>query len=500
VSQAAPRVDALPERGSLDAVALPQLLLDLYRRRFTGGLHLTREAVSKRIGLRDGVPVLAESNLPSESLGIQLLDAGRISREDYARVVAAVRDRHCKEGVALLALDLVAPQELFAALKDQVRRRLLDCFGWSRGGFELDPDAQPAADASAFRCDPIPLAQEGLAIHWSPARIRSSLGSRLDRYPVPSKRLETLASRLYLDPGTERLLAAIDGKTPLGEVLAPAPPSALAAAWVLEAAGAFTWSERPVEVSPDDEGRGPDIEVVVADGRAEVAQRARAARSAQAPARPAKPRAESEGLRARIVELHGKLDSVDHYELLGVDRRADPEAIKRAYFAAAKRFHPDALGRMGLGELRERANAVFARITQGHEVLQDPARRRDYDDSLAGGADVDAVRLVQAEALYRKAEVLLRAGNFGAALEFLAPAVQLWPEEATYQSALGWALYKRQPSDPKAARPHLERAIALEPKDAVSHFRLGLVLRSLGDAAAADRERDLARRLDPKVR
>jgi hypothetical protein len=42
--------------------------------------------------------------------------------------------------------------------------------------------------------------------------------------------------------------------------------------------------------------------------------------------------------------------------------------------------------------------------------------------------------------------------------------------------------------------------VALAGDDAVARFRLGLVLRALGETKAADRELDLARRLDPKVR
>jgi len=503
-------METLPERGSLETLPLPQLLLDLYRRRFSGGLHLVREGVTKHVGLRDGIPVLAESNLPSESLGIQLLDAGRISRDDYARVVEAVRERRCKEGAALLALDLVAPQELFAALKEQVRRRLLDCFGWARGEFELDADEQPAADAAAFRCDPIQLTQEGLAIHWSPARMRAALEPRLARYPAPSPRLGSLAARLHQDPDVERLLGALDGSVPLADALASVrQPTALAAAWVLDAAGGLCWHDQPVARAGETSGSGaepagPEFEIVVAGAAA-----ANAAAPGRAPARPAaQPGArsatpslrETEALRTRILELHARLASIDHYEILDVAPRAETEAIKRAYFAAAKRFHPDALARLGLADIRERANAVFARIAQAHEVLSNPERRREYDEGLRGAQDGDAARVVQAEALYRKAEILLRAGNFAAALEFLAPAVQLWPEECAYQSALGWALYKRRPSDPKTARSHLERAVALDPNDAVAHFRLGLVMRALGEGAAAERELELARRLDPKVR
>ncbi len=80
------------------------MLLRLYRRRFSGTLRVSRDGVEKRVVLRDGVPVMAESNLPSESLGVQLMDAGRITRDDYARVVEAVRTRKCKEGAALLGL------------------------------------------------------------------------------------------------------------------------------------------------------------------------------------------------------------------------------------------------------------------------------------------------------------------------------------------------------------------------------------------------------------
>jgi tetratricopeptide (TPR) repeat protein len=151
--------------------------------------------------------------------------------------------------------------------------------------------------------------------------------------------------------------------------------------------------------------------------------------------------------------------------------------------------------------LRDVAEQVFARIAEAHEVLADPELRRDYDSGEAGGAeDMDVARVVQAEALFRKAEILLRAGNFGGALEFLRPAVVMWPEECAYQSALGWALYKKTPPDPKLAREHLDKAIALDRDDAVAHFRLGVVLRALGEKDAGEAALARAKQLDPKVR
>ncbi len=98
--------------------------------------------------------------------------------------------------------------------------------------------------------------------------------------------------------------------------------------------------------------------------------------------------------------------------------------------------------------------------------------------------DFDANRLAQAEKLYRKGEILLRQGNFTGALEFLEPAVDLWPEEAAYQSALGWVLHKKMPSEPERARKHLELAQQLNARDAEIDVRLGIVVRACGGTDA----------------
>lgn len=507
MAKEAPTPAAAGEHGRLGETPLPALLLALYRRRASGRLELAREGVTKRVWLRDGVPVLAESNLPSESLGIQLLDAGRIRRDDYAKLVEAVRERRCKEGAALLALGMIGPQDLFGALKDQVRRRLLDAMGWPHGEWSFDAADSPAADTAAFRCDPVALTHEGVAIHWPLARLRAALAAALPRYPEPGPRFAALAGRLHRDPDVERLLARLDGQWTLAEALGDAPsPTALAAVWVLGALEAAAWRQAPHAGAPAAQATqasdaGPEFEIVIGRGDAAGGSPS-TARAADGP-RPAAargPTPEAAALRREIGALHASLHEHDHYRMLDLAPDAPLAAVKRAYFAAAKRFHPDTLGALGLGELRLQAQEVFARIVQAYETLSDPARRRDYDQGRAGDDGGEAARVMQAEALYRKAEILLRAGNFNGAHDFLRGAVQLYPEEAAYQSAHGWALYKKQPADPKNARVHLERAIALDGQDAVAHFRLGLVLRALGDETAAKRELDLARRLDPKVR
>lgn len=496
--------DVVPERGTLEEQSLPLVLLLLYRRRYSGALRVVRDGVEKRVFLRDGVPVMAESNLPSETLGIQLMDAGRITRDDYARVVEAVRTKKCKEGAALLGLKLVAAKELYEALKQQVRRRLLDCLGWSRGEFALETSEAKVEDANAFRCDPVSLVQEAVAIHWSPSVLRAHFADRRARFAATTPRTEALLNRLYRDPDVDRFVATLGGAESFGTWLdAATAPTALAGAWVLDTLGALSFADEAPRDDAGDASHGPDIEVFVRDAVSAV--EAKPAPVAQ----PAKPTAAAtaaadaklDAVRKELLALHADLDGRDHYTLLGVGQNADAAAVRRAYVDLAKRFHPDAVTRLGLTELRDVSEVVFARIAEAHEVLADPDRRRDYDRGDQNGAeDMDVARVVQAEALFRKAEILLRAGNFAGALEFLKPAVGIWPEECAYQSALGWALYKKAPPDAKTAREHLEKAIALDSGDAIAHFRLGVVLRALGEKEAGEAALARAKQLDPKVR
>ena len=68
-------------------------------------------------------------------------------------------------------------------------------------------------------------------------------------------------------------------------------------------------------------------------------------------------------------------DQQDYYEILGVARDASQEEIKRAYFQAAQKLHPDKNTAAGETEL-------FIGVQQAYEVLSNPKRRTLYDATL----------------------------------------------------------------------------------------------------------------------
>lgn len=63
----------------------------------------------------------------------------------------------------------------------------------------------------------------------------------------------------------------------------------------------------------------------------------------------------------------------DYYEILGVERGADGDAVKKAYRKLALKYHPDRNG--GSDEAGEK----FKEATEAYEVLRDPEKRAAYD-------------------------------------------------------------------------------------------------------------------------
>ncbi len=93
--------------------------------------------------------------------------------------------------------------------------------------------------------------------------------------------------------------------------------------------------------------------------------------------------------RREILELYYRLDSLDHYQLLGVERDVDRRAVKAAYYNKVKTYHPDRYFGKDLGAFRPKLEQCFARLTAAYDTLATASSREEYD------AYLDAQRATQ---------------------------------------------------------------------------------------------------------
>jgi curved DNA-binding protein CbpA len=154
------------------------------------------------------------------------------------------------------------------------------------------------------------------------------------------------------------------------------------------------------------------------------------------------PSSDPEGFKRDLRERAAQIPSQNYYQILGVAEDAAPSAIQVAFFQLAKRWHPDRLGPEH-ADVRDIATRVFARMSEAHNMLADAQKRREYDELLKGGGgtaqEQEEIQAVLRAAMnFRKAEVLLKKNNLGAAEEHAALAVQDDPKQAEYVALHTW--------------------------------------------------------------
>jgi curved DNA-binding protein len=66
-------------------------------------------------------------------------------------------------------------------------------------------------------------------------------------------------------------------------------------------------------------------------------------------------------------------DFKDYYQILGVNKTATQEDIKKAFRKLARKYHPD------VNQGNKEAEARFKEVNEAYEVLSDPEKRQKYD-------------------------------------------------------------------------------------------------------------------------
>ncbi|MFP2932298.1 DnaJ domain-containing protein, partial [Pyxidicoccus sp. 3LG] len=95
----------------------------------------------------------------------------------------------------------------------------------------------------------------------------------------------------------------------------------------------------------------------------------------------------------------------DYYQILGVDRTASAEDVKKAYRKLARKYHPD------VNPGNKAAEEKFKQLSSAFEVLSEPKKRKLYDEF---GPDAEKIGFDEKKAeAYRAYKSAASSGGAG---------------------------------------------------------------------------------------
>jgi curved DNA-binding protein CbpA len=473
MSQTAPTAS-----GTLATTPIAHLLVYGLDRRLTGSLVVEQPTREKHaLQLVEGAAVAAITGTEVAPLGQLAVERGVIARERLAAALELAREGAQRLGQVLLGWGVLDEARLQGLLREQLARRVEHLatlppeahYGYYDGADFLQragrPDAPPAPQALIWRAikksaDEAKVAEvlarvEGVPLRFQPDaplagfELEPAEQAVVDVLAAKPQPVAEVVGRQLLDPARTRKLVYLFLVLRYFDTGATARPvGALARASVVPSAPSPV-PQAPPPKSPPPPARAPEDDAF----RKELRARAEATRDS-------------------------------YYDLLGVPPDSPSTAIAAAYFQLAKRWHPDRLG-PEYADVRDLATKIFARMSEAHQVLSDPERRKQYDELVKTGEGAaeeqeQVQRIVRAATNFQKAQVFLKRNNMAGAEEAARAALADAPDQADHIAMVAWIEASKPNADQEKQLKELNRAARLEQANLRVRWFRGQVLKRLG--------------------
>jgi serine/threonine-protein kinase len=206
------------KQGQLRAATLLPVFYDIISKRQTGVLHLWQRNRRKKIYFVDGKPEFVASTDKSELLGEHLVATGQCLRMEVEMALALLPKYGGRLGDALVGLGILRPVELFRAIGEQVRGRLMEAFRWRRGEWAFVKGARSHEETFPMGQDPYELLRD--AAHEAHLEEIESVLEPLRERVVERCDDGPPVSAFHLEPPWVQALEGVSGDTTLGGLFA----------------------------------------------------------------------------------------------------------------------------------------------------------------------------------------------------------------------------------------------------------------------------------------
>lgn len=172
--------------------------------------------------------------------------------------------------------------------------------------------------------------------------------------------------------------------------------------------------------------------------------------------------------RRHVRGRQARLERGTFYDALEITPAAETDEIERAYELVGRRFSPDVLGQLDLGDLAGAVEPIWNTVEKARSVMHDIAARGRYQDWLASRWSelrthwtIDAAAYRAGVEAWQRGQRALGAGDIHRAVGDFAAAARNHPGHPEYEANLAWARYRvAGPDVDRAAVARRERAAA----------------------------------------
>lgn len=525
-----------PDFGTLDEHSSIELYARVASERLTGRFAVSTDGGNWAIYFKNGTPERVESPDGAQALARFLVDRGAVPQDEIDRALEMTGGDAGELLDALVALQLVQPQDVFTHLGEHATAELERAIALYEGDFVWEEGVRAPQPAFPMGARWALLSRGVRAL--APGAIRRRLGERGHQAVYPASDPRVPVADLGLTAQEARVAQHFDG-TRSPELIARDLPGerevVMRTALLLGDAGCLSFGptleskdgarlvreddapivekrsafepSAPVESPPETNvGIGrvairtvavrseplPEPPPVVAKAVFVPPVKAPSESVSSKAARAAVPRPpppDRHALRKLLDEWKG----ANHFEVLGVGRSTTSDKVKAAYFTLARRYHPDTLVEAEADEeLRGLYQDLAARLNEAYSTLGNDAERAAYAEALdSGGTElVDLNAIFQAEEDLQKGIVLAKGRKYPEARALLEQVLSVLPNDAEARAWLAWANFAASP-DKRAAYPAgvkaCEEALGLNAQTANAHLFIGRMSKLVGDVKRAAR-------------
>jgi len=208
--------------GSLDAMALPDLLQWASRAQKTGTLSLRDDSVVKRIHFRAGLIIGSSSNDPRDYLGQVLLSEGVITEQQLKEAMDLQAQTRLMLGRILVQRGIVSEARMAGVLRHKAEETVYSLFLWTEAEFEFLDGELPPGELVLISVHVEEVLLEGVRRYDTSRKIRAVLPhNRLVLAPTSQPLPADLAGRSF----PKKIHGLVDGQRTVAEIILEAHSS-----------------------------------------------------------------------------------------------------------------------------------------------------------------------------------------------------------------------------------------------------------------------------------